>query len=378
MSRSGNQQAKAVLVISREPLVQRQLRRVLRRRDLEVHLATSLSAGLDIAARTPIRAVIAHHHRRYVDGAEVVWAFAEHHPRAWCILMNSMLSERVLQRALSGGMYAFLPMPYELPTLYALIKDAMEEPRPAGYPEHLRRPELRRLWGRSEPMLRLVAAIKKRAKNHGNTVIHGPPGTRRTLVARALHESALGPRARFEVLDLGAENPDLDLELSGCERGVFSKVRDGVTGIFERNRGGTVFLDRIEAAPQLAEKVARSVILHSNIRLIGSLEPTPVKVRLILGSSVDEDHESLSFLTALPKSERLYVPGLNARRADMRFIINAMTHPAYFSKEALAAIGQRDWSRGNDALLKDVVERTLTKLASPQTWQLRIEPEHLA
>src|SRR4051812_16879687 len=96
------------------------------------------------------------------------------------------------------------------------------------------------LIGDSPPMRQVLARLDTYARVRRTTLITGPTGTGKELVARALHDRGQPPNRPFVVVHCGALPDSLvEDELFGHTRGAFTGARDPRGGLIRGAAGGT-------------------------------------------------------------------------------------------------------------------------------------------
>ena len=102
-----------------------------------------------------------------------------------------------------------------------------------------------------DPMSRhLLALTKKVGAAEVNTLLAGPTGSGKEVIARIIHESSPRRDKQFVAINCAAlpENLIEDM-LFGHERGAFTGAQKEHVGLFEQADGGTLFLDEIGEMP---------------------------------------------------------------------------------------------------------------------------------
>jgi Nif-specific regulatory protein len=145
-----------------------------------------------------------------------------------------------------------------------------------------------RLIGRSSPMEEVRRLIAKVAPAATSVLLTGETGTGKSAAAALVHE--LSPRASgpFVEVNCGAIPENLiESELFGHERGAFTGAVQRRVGMFERARGGTVFLDEVaELGPSAQTRLLRVLQTHRFER-VGGNETLTTDVRIIAATNKD-------------------------------------------------------------------------------------------
>jgi two-component system response regulator AtoC len=203
------------------------------------------------------------------------------------------------------------------------------------------------LWGESEPMQRLRRALERVAPTRANVLLVGECGTGKSLAAQYLHRSE-GPGARaMASVDCGAtETGQLDARLFGAE------------GVFERDEGGTVFIDNVGRLPgALQSKLLRALDADAGRHTWRVLAATDRD----LGDAVNDGSLRPDLLYRLAEFP-LRVPPLRERGKDIerlaeRFVdaLNATREQQKrLSAESRLCLYEHDWP-GNVRELKNAV-----------------------
>jgi transcriptional regulator with GAF, ATPase, and Fis domain len=237
--------------------------------------------------------------------------------------------------------------------------------------------------GATPVMKRLFHKLTKVAATELTTLITGPTGTGKELIARAIHDA--GPRARrpYRVIDCASLPASVaESALFGHERGAFT----GATGVrvspFVEAVGGTVFLDEIGELPLDLQPMLLRVLQEQEIKPVGSNQYQKVNVRILAGTHRDLRREAntssfrsdLYFrLAVLP----LDVPPLRDRQEDIPLLLahfaRQLGTPGFdrrISGDSLNRLMRYDWP-GN---VRELWNLLATAIAfSDPTGDVRIE-----
>ena len=177
--------------------------------------------------------------------------------------------------------------------------------------------------GASAPMQQVYALVKQAAESDITVLIQGESGTGKELVAKSFHFNSLRKDGPFLAINCAAIPEALiESELFGHEQGAFTGATKRRVGIFERARGGTVFLDEIgDMHLSLQSKLLR-VLQEREIVRVGNANPVPVDVRLVAATNRDLDaavkagtfREDLFYRVSVFPIE---IPPLRKRREDI-------------------------------------------------------------
>ncbi len=166
-------------------------------------------------------------------------------PRLPVIVMSAQNTLLTAISAAEGGVFDYMPKPFDLDDMAAVAKRALERPadkEAAKAQARARRDERLPLIGRSGPMQEVYRTIARLVGADLTVLILGESGAGKELVARALHDLGRRRDGRFVAISLAAiPRERVDSELFG--RG------DGEVGRLVEADGGTLFLDEIGDMP---------------------------------------------------------------------------------------------------------------------------------
>ncbi len=200
-----------------------------------------------------------------------------------------MSAKNTLLTAISAaehGAYEYLPKPFDLNELTAIVARALAEPRQTPRSETVSADDSENLplVGRSPAMQEIYRVLARLVQTDLTVMITGESGTGKELVARALHDFGGRKNGPFVAINMAAVPRDLiEAELFGHEKGAFTGATTRNAGRFEQAEGGTLFLDEIgdmslEAQTRLLRvlqegeftTVGGSVAIKSNVRIIAA------------------------------------------------------------------------------------------------------------
>jgi two-component system nitrogen regulation response regulator GlnG len=205
------------------------------------------------------------------------------------IVMSAQNTFMTAIRASERGAYEYLPKPFDLKELIAIVGRALSEPHErapvAAKPEEL---ESIPLVGRSPAMQEIYRVLARLMQTDLTVMISGESGTGKELVARALHDYGKRRSGPFVAVNMAAIPRDLiESELFGHEKGAFTGANARSAGRFEQSDGGTLFLDEIGDMPMEAQTRLLRVLQQGEYTTVGGRTPIKTDVRIIAATNKD-------------------------------------------------------------------------------------------
>ncbi|WP_018924549.1 phosphoenolpyruvate hydrolase family protein [Salsuginibacillus kocurii] len=242
--------------------------------------------------------------------------------------------------------------------------------------------------GQSRSMQELYDVVRKVADKNINVLVHGPSGTGKELVVRAIHYNSPRYNGPFVKINCAAMPKEiLESELFGHEKGAFTGAERQRFGKFELAHNGTLFLDEVgELEPDIQAKFLR-VIQQQEFERVGGSETIKVDVRIICAtnSNLREAVQKGMFREDLYyrlNVVSIYTPPLCKRKEDIPALVNhflgrinekfnlMIKKPSAASLDALV---NYDWP-GNVRELEHTLERAAI-LCEENIIQLKDLPE---
>ena len=154
--------------------------------------------------------------------------------------------------------------------------------------ETLRREyNVRRVIGHCEAMKRVVAQALAIARRPINTLILGPTGTGKEVIAKTIHYHSPRREAPFVAVNCTAIPDSLfESEMFGIEKGVATGV-NARRGLVEEASGGTLFLDELADMSLANQAKLLRVLEEREVLRVGSSRPVPVDIKVIAATNVN-------------------------------------------------------------------------------------------
>ncbi len=208
-------------------------------------------------------------------------------PELPIIVMSAQNTFMTAIKAAERGAYEYLPKPFDLKELVAVVGRALREPKagkiaakPEGDGENLP------LIGRSPAMQDVYRILARLMHTDLTVLISGESGTGKELVARALHDYGQRRKGSFVAINMAAIPRELiESELFGHEKGAFTGAASRAAGRFEQADGGTLFLDEIGDMPMEAQTRLLRVLQEGEYTTVGGRVSIKTDVRIVAATN---------------------------------------------------------------------------------------------
>ena len=203
-----------------------------------------------------------------------------------------MSAQNTLMTALTAaekGAFEYLPKPFDLNELIAVVARALAEPgkKRQNHSPDADTEELP-LIGRSPAMQEIYRVLARLTQTDLTVMITGESGTGKELVARVLHDYGKRRQGPFVAINMAAIPRELiESELFGHEKGAFTGAQSRTPGRFEQAEGGTLFLDEIGDMPLEAQTRLLRVLQQGEYTTVGGRTPIKTNVRIIAATHRD-------------------------------------------------------------------------------------------
>jgi len=291
-------------------------------------------------------------------------------PELPIIVMSAQNTFMTAVTAAERGAYEYLPKPFDLKELVAVVTRALKEPKkPSAMSAHSPDEQLP-LVGRSAAMQDVYRVMARLTQTDLTVLITGESGTGKELVARALHDYGRRRNGPFVAINMAAIPRELiESELFGHEKGAFTGAHARSVGRFGQADGGTLFLDEIGDMPMEAQTRLLRVLQEGEYMPVGGRTPIRTDVRIVAATNKSLDaqiaqgqfREDLYYrLNVVP----LRVPPLRERAEDVPDLVQHFLSagekrglaPKTIQPEAMALLKRYHWP-GNVRELENLVHR---------------------
>ena len=272
--------------------------------------------------------------------------------------------------ATERGAYEYLPKPFDLNELIAVVGRALAEPRKKAQRLSAESQDGMPLIGRCAAMQDIYRVLARLTQTDLTVMITGESGTGKELVARALHEYGKRRNGPFVAINMAAIPRELiESELFGHEKGAFTGAQNRHVGRFEQAEGGTLFLDEIGDMPMEAQTRLLRVLQEGEYTTVGGRTPIRTNVRIVAATNrelqqhIDQGmfREDLYYrLNVVP----LRLPPLRERLEDIPDLVRHFLSiaekeglpPKSFEPAAIERLKRYHWP-GNVRELENLVRR---------------------
>lgn len=376
---------KKILVVDDEPLMQEFLMETLERHHpYEVDLAENGKEALKKIRNDSFQLIISDIRMPDISGMDLLNRIKKIDSSCGVILITAYGTVQMAVQAMKQGAFDFITKPLNVDQIemvvdkYFKFKDLQTE-NSFLKDEINRKYGFANIVGKSEGMKRVFEIVEMVAKSKATVLIHGPSGTGKELVAKAIHYNS-DRRDKPFVKTNCAALPDglIESELFGHEKGAFTGAIRSAKGRFELADGGTLLLDEIsEMSLPLQAKLLR-VLQEKQFEKVGNPETFQVDVRVIATTNRDLKEEIRKGTFREDLYYRLNVvpielPPLRERKDDIPLLVEYFIRKysrdnnkeiSGINTDALKLLMKYNWP-GNVRELENTIERAVVISKEP-------------
>ena len=224
------------------------------------------------------------------NGLDLIPQIRRVRPDLRVVVMSAQSTLMTAVKAAQQGAFEYLPKPFDLNELIAVVGRALAAPSGRIDPTDIAEDANGKLplIGRSPAMQEIYRTIARLTTADLTVMINGESGTGKELVARALHDYGKRRGGPFVAINMAAIPRELiESELFGHERGAFTGALARSQGRFEQANGGTLFLDEIGDMPPEAQTRLLRVLQEGEFTTVGGRQPIKANVRIIAATHRD-------------------------------------------------------------------------------------------
>lgn len=306
------------------------------------------------------------------NNPDVVRRITARHPGMTTVVLGDRDRADHVVDCLRAGASDVLPTDLSHPEALARLKQHFGDCRSRS--DESREPAQDRLGlaGESAAMERIRQLILRLGSGDTTTLIEGPTGAGKELVALALHRQSRRRTGPLIAVNCGAIPDDLiEGEFFGYEKGAFSGAVSSYPGKLALAHGGTLFLDEIGELSLAGQvKLLRAIEARQCYRL-GGRQPHDFDIRIIAATNRQLEEEvaagrfrrDLFYRIAVA---RIVISPLAERRDDIvplaRFFLQQLVPPSapppQLRQDAVDLLRAREWP-GNARELRNAIEVAL-------------------
>jgi DNA-binding NtrC family response regulator len=364
-----------VLIVEDDLAMAQLLVEGLSRRGFEAAAENSGDAALAALRKRAFDAVVTDLNMKGLDGITLCERIVAAHPGLPVLVITAFGSMETAIKAIRAGAYDFLTKPLELDALQLAVERAMQHRQLREEVKRLReeagaRRSAAALLGESPCMQEVKNLIARVADSESTVLVTGESGTGKELVARALHDASRRKAGPFLSVSCSAlSEAMLEIELFGQLAGPGREAR---AGLFQRAKGGTVFLDEVGELPLTLQPRLLRALQERRARPVGSDVEQPFDARIITASHRDletavEERRFREDLYFRINVINLHVPPLRMRGNDVLLLAQHFVRQAAeksrkqvtgLSSSAAEKLLSYGWP-GNVRELQTVIERAV-------------------
>jgi two-component system response regulator PilR (NtrC family) len=289
--------AGTVLLAEDEDAVRTSLTEVLTDEGYQVTAVADGTAAVAALGQQEFDVVLSDIRMPGASGIDVLKQARELAPQALVLLMTAHATVETAIEALRQGAQDYLLKPIIFDDLLHKIA-ALLQYRQLAWENQMLRSQINRQWDfenlvtRSAAMREVIEIVKRVAPTPSTVLLTGESGVGKEMIARAVHQLSEFRERIFLPVNCGAIPESLlESQLFGHLRGSFTGAIANQEGLFQRARGGTIFLDEIGDLPlNLQVKLLRA-IESKEVLPLGATTPVKTEVRIIAASNRDLKRE---------------------------------------------------------------------------------------
>ena len=283
-----------ILIVDDEPLIRKSLYEILRIEGYGVQMAESAEEAIKLLNRNRIDVVLTDFKLPQMTGLDLLSEIKTKSPHSEVIMITGYGTIESAVEAMKKGAYDYITKPINDNEIKIVINKIVEKKQLLNENESLkkilakeRRNSFCDLIGSSGKMQEVYRIIDSVASSNATILITGESGTGKGLVARAVHEAdRIRQNKPFVEVSCGALTETLlESELFGHMKGAFTGAIKDKEGRFEYAKGGSIFLDEIDAfSPKLQVKLLR-VLQEGLFERVGDNIPRRADTRIIVATN---------------------------------------------------------------------------------------------
>jgi len=367
--------AASILIVEDEETARMVVSEFLNDNGYKVQEAGSLAAAREIISQDDTDIIILDIGLPDGLGTQLLTEVARLPNRPQVIIMTAQDEVKIAVDAMKNGAQDFMVKPLDLLKLKESVQRASELVSMRRELNYLRsRASLDKfIVGNNPEMKQMIKLAERAAEASVSTLITGPTGTGKEVMARFIHES--GPRANKPFIDVNCPAIPATMfesELFGHETGAFTGATHKRNGLMETADGGILFLDEISSMPMELQAKFLRALEERSFRRVGGNTVVKVDVQVVAASNRNlqemiAKYEFREDLYYRLKVVNLDLPSLAERKADIpelvgyflqRFNMSMGKNILDVNTQAMEALVNYSWP-GNIRELRNAIERAV-------------------
>jgi len=283
-----------ILIVDDEPLIRESLFEILRIEGYRVAMVPSGEEALELLKKSKFDIVVTDFKLPLMNGIDLLTVIKKDYPKTDLIVITGYGSIETAVEAMRKGAFDYITKPINDNEIKIVINKIVEKQMILEENEELkgiiakeRRGSYNGMIGSSEKMQNVYHVIDSVASTNATILITGESGTGKGLVAKAIHEADKNRKDKpFVEISCGALSETLlESELFGHMKGAFTGAIKDKEGRFEYAKGGTIFLDEIDAfSPSLQVKLLK-VLQDGIFERVGDNVARKADARIIVATN---------------------------------------------------------------------------------------------
>lgn len=383
------------MVVDDENIARENLGYILRKEGFETVCAASGAEAFQELEKKDFDLVVTDLRMEGIDGMEVVEQTRLKYPNTEVIVVTGFATVHTAVEAMQKGAFYYLPKPYQIEEVRALVHQAIEKRSLRQEVTELKKQIQSQqafplLIGQNPKMIALKDTIEQISPSDCTVLILGETGTGKEMVAKTIHQFSQRAQKRFLAINCGAFNEELLAnELFGHEKEAFTGARGIRKGLLESVQGGTILLDEIGDMPLSMQVKLLRVLQERTLIRVGGIEEIPIDIRILAATNKDLKTEveagkfrqdlyyrlNVISLVIPPLVERKDSLPLLCRHFIKRFSDAQGKDVTHLSDEAMDILMNYGFP-GNVRELENIIERAVT-LANGSVIETRHLPADL-
>ena len=367
--------AASILIVEDEETARMVVSEFLDDNGYKVQTAGSLAAAREIISQDDTDIIILDIGLPDGLGTQLLTEVARLPNRPQVIIMTAQNEVKIAVEAMKNGAQDFMVKPIDLLKLKESVQRASELVSMRRELNYLRsRASLDKfIVGNNAQMQQMIKLAERAAEASVSTLITGPTGTGKEVMARFIYES--GPRANKPFIDVNCPAIPaamFESELFGHESGAFTGATRKHNGLMETADGGILFLDEISSMPMELQAKFLRALEERSFRRVGGNTVVKVDVQVVAASNRNlqemiAKYEFREDLYYRLKVVNLDLPSLAERKYDIpelvgyflqRFNMSMGKNILDVNPLAMEALVNYSWP-GNIRELRNAIERAV-------------------